>query len=140
MHTQSPIDIDIDIDAELSILDSIDFGIYQIEIIQSYDAQATRAMGSPAISHGEKPPVHLAHYSSTSNNTETKQRSYTVYHNGAWYGMFIAGIFLLLIAALLAGLTLAICGLDSTWLHLKSVSGSAKERYIVFLCFLKGCF
>ena len=69
------------------------------------------------------------------NDTESGQRSYTLYHNKAWYGMVVLAISLLFVCALLAGLTLAICGLDPTWLHLRSITGTAKERYatLVFL-------
>jgi len=37
---------------------------------------------------------------------------------------------LLLVCALLTGLTLAICGLDKTLVQLRSVSGTPKERYV----------
>ena len=59
---------------------------------------------------------------------------YTVYHGGAWIGMFVLACFLLVIYALLAGLTLAICGLDMTWLQMRSITGTAKERYVALSC------
>lgn len=63
-----------------------------------------------------------------SSDTEARQRQYTVYHNAAWYRMLFLAIFLLVFSALLAGLTLAICGLDITWVELRSTAGTAKER------------
>ena len=84
-------------------------------------------MGSPTLPHLERSPLNLVIYAN--RTTETGQRSYTVYHNAAWYGMVALATSLLLVSALLAGLTLAICGLDSTWLHLRSVTGTGKERY-----------
>jgi hypothetical protein len=62
------------------------------------------------------------------SDTESRQRQYTVYHNAAWYRMLFLAIFLLVFCALLAGLTLAICGLDPTWVELRSTAGTAKER------------
>jgi len=64
-------------------------------------------------------------------DTEPRQRQYTVYHNAAWWRMLFLGIFLLAFCALLTGLTLAICGLDPTWLEIRSIAGTAKERYVV---------
>jgi hypothetical protein len=63
------------------------------------------------------------------SDTESRQRQYTVYHNAAWYRMLFLAIFLLVFCALLTGLTLAICGLDPTWVELRSIAGTAKERY-----------
>lgn len=60
----------------------------------------------------------------------------STYRGPAWYGMLAVAFSLLLVSALLAGLTLAICGLDPTWLHLRSVTGTAKERCVVALHFL----
>lgn len=56
--------------------------------------------------------------------------TYTVYHHAAWYGMAALVVFLLITCALLAGLTLAICGLDMTWLQVRCVTGSVKQRYV----------
>jgi hypothetical protein len=110
------------------------FYIYQVGIDLLYDTQTTgstdgSAMGSPTLPRLERSPFYPNLNISAPNNTETGQRSYTLYHNAAWYGMVALATSLLFISALLAGLTLAICGLDSTWLHLRSVTGTAKERY-----------
>jgi len=86
-------------------------------------------MGSPTLPQKERSLFYPNLNISAQSNTEPGQRSYTLYHNAAWYGMFALATFLLFVSALLAGLTLAICGLDSTWLHLRSVTGTAKERY-----------
>jgi len=60
--------------------------------------------------------------------TEVMPRNYVIFHNGAWYGMLIAAGALLIFCSLLAGLTLAVCGLDMTWLQLRSVTGTPRER------------
>jgi metal transporter CNNM len=56
--------------------------------------------------------------------------NYVVFHGGPWIAMAsIAGV-LLVISSLLAGLTLAVCGLDITLLQLQTVTGTAKERWV----------
>jgi metal transporter CNNM len=61
--------------------------------------------------------------------TEPRLYSHIVFHNEAWYVMAaIAGV-LLSLCALLAGLTLALCGLDEKTLHLRSITGPPKQRY-----------
>jgi hypothetical protein len=67
------------------------------------------------------------------NSAETRQYQYVVYHNGACYGMVALASFLLVFCSLLAGLTLAICGLDMTLLQLRCVTGPAKQRYMLRL-------
>ncbi len=61
---------------------------------------------------------------------ETRHRPYIAYHNAAQIGMGFVAATLLLICALLTGLTLAICGLDKTLVQLRSVSGAPRERYV----------
>lgn len=65
--------------------------------------------------------------------SETRQYEYTVYHDGAYYGFIALASFLLVIYSLLAGLILAVCGLDMTLLHLKSITGPVKQRYSLHL-------
>jgi metal transporter CNNM len=60
---------------------------------------------------------------------EPRLYTYTVYHGMAWYGMATLGVVLLTLCSLLAGLTLALGGLDMTWLQLRSVTGTPKQRY-----------
>jgi hypothetical protein len=60
--------------------------------------------------------------------TTSSSYTYNVYHGGAWIGMFALACILLVVYALLAGLPLAICGLDMTWLQMRSITGTAKER------------
>ena len=60
--------------------------------------------------------------------TTTASYSYTVYHHGPWFAMAALAGVLLIICSLLAGLTLAVCGLDMTLLQLQSVAGTAKQR------------
>jgi len=61
--------------------------------------------------------------------TEPRVYTYTVYHNETWYGMFAVAVILLTLYSLLAGLTLGVCGLESTWVQLKCVTGTPKQRY-----------
>jgi hypothetical protein len=63
--------------------------------------------------------------------TVSNQRtlSYTVYYGGAMYGMVGLAAALLTLCAMLAGLTLALCALDMTWLRLRSISATPKEKY-----------
>ena len=65
--------------------------------------------------------------------SETRHYAYTVYHNGAYYGMIALASFLLVFCSLLVGLTLAVCGLDMTLLHLRSITGPVKQRYSLCL-------
>jgi hypothetical protein len=60
---------------------------------------------------------------------ESRLYAYTVYHGIAWYGMAVLAGVLLTLCSLLAGLTLALGGLDITWLQLRSATGTAKQRY-----------
>ena len=62
-------------------------------------------------------------------------RPYTIarFHHGAWVGMSILATVLLIISALLAGLTLGVCGLDSTLLQLRCITGTPRERYVIKL-------
>jgi len=62
------------------------------------------------------------------NITTMKTYDYIVFHGGPWYAMATVAGLLLVICSLLAGLTLAVCGLDRTLLQLQTVTGSAKER------------
>jgi hypothetical protein len=61
---------------------------------------------------------------------ETKHYSFARFHNGAWVGMAILAAILLILSALLAGLTLGVCGLDATLLQLRCVTGTPRERYV----------
>jgi hypothetical protein len=63
------------------------------------------------------------------NLTTTRPYNYIVFHGAPWYAMATVAGLLLVICSLLAGLTLAVCGLDITLLQLHAVTGSAKERY-----------
>jgi uncharacterized membrane protein len=60
---------------------------------------------------------------------ETVPYSVMRFHYGAWIGMSILAAVLLILCALFAGLTLAVCGLDRTLLQLKCITGTPKERY-----------
>jgi hypothetical protein len=60
---------------------------------------------------------------------ETKPYSITRFHHGAWIGMFILAVVLLILCALFAGLTLGVCGLDATLLQLRCVTGTPREKY-----------
>jgi metal transporter CNNM len=59
---------------------------------------------------------------------ESRLYTYTVYHGIAWCGMAALAVILLILCSLLAGLTLALGGLDITWLQLRSVTGTPKQR------------
>lgn len=52
------------------------------------------------------------------------------YYHGNRIGMSILAASLLIAAGLSTGLILAICGLDYSWLEMKSVTGSPKERFV----------
>jgi hypothetical protein len=56
-------------------------------------------------------------------------QTYTRYHGGPFWGMAVLAICLVMICAVLAGLTLAVCGMDDTWLHILSMSGDMHQRY-----------
>ena len=60
---------------------------------------------------------------------ETKPYGIARFHHGAWVGMSILAAVLLILCALLAGLTLGVCGLDSTLLQLRCITGTPRERY-----------
>ncbi|TAQ85490.1 hypothetical protein B7494_g6184 [Chlorociboria aeruginascens] len=62
------------------------------------------------------------------NLTEQHTYTYTVYKGGAWYGIAIVSAVLLNIAGLLAGLILAICGLNMRLLQMRAVTGTPKQR------------
>ncbi|PMD39201.1 hypothetical protein L207DRAFT_491161 [Hyaloscypha variabilis F] len=59
---------------------------------------------------------------------ETRPYAIARFHHGAWVGMSILATVLLIISALLAGLTLGVCGLDSTLLQLRCITGTPRER------------
>jgi hypothetical protein len=61
--------------------------------------------------------------------TESRLYTYTVYHGIAWFGMVFLAFALLTACSLLAGLTLALGGLDPTWLQLRSVAGTPRQRF-----------
>ncbi|PVH70262.1 hypothetical protein DL98DRAFT_620045 [Cadophora sp. DSE1049] len=54
--------------------------------------------------------------------------SYTVFYGGAQIAMIAVAVILVIICALLTGLTLAVCGLDMNYLQLRSVAGTPQER------------
>jgi hypothetical protein len=60
---------------------------------------------------------------------ETISYSVARFHHGAWIGMSILALVLLTLCALLAGLTLGVCGLDTTLLHLRCATGTTRERF-----------
>lgn len=60
---------------------------------------------------------------------ETKPYTSPRFHHGAWIGMSILAVVLLILCALLAGLTLGVCGLDSTLLQMRCITGTPRERY-----------
>ena len=60
---------------------------------------------------------------------ESRLYTYTVYHGLAWCGMAALALTLLTLCSLLAGLTLALGGLDSTLLQIRSVTGIARQRF-----------
>jgi len=66
-------------------------------------------------------------------NLDAKHVHYPLWYDGMWYGMAATAFALLLLCALLAGLTLAVCGLDATWLQMRAVTGTPKQRYEPFL-------
>ena len=77
---------------------------------------------------------HISTPKQLSNSTQpifTKVKSVPclVVYDGAWWGMLALAIALLSICALLAGLTLAVCGLNTTILQLRSVTGTPKQRH-----------
>lgn len=51
------------------------------------------------------------------------------YHGYQWYLMVWLAFTLLVLCFLIAGLTLGVCGLDMTWLEMRSITGTAKQRY-----------
>lgn len=92
-------------------------------------------MVSAVLSPDDDPPIGLgpSFYqdgldSGTSSNYYTMYVARTVYRHGAWFGMVAVAVFLLFFCALLAGLTVAICGLDPTWLQLRGIAGTPQER------------
>ncbi|KAK0111301.1 hypothetical protein ONS95_001672 [Cadophora gregata] len=54
--------------------------------------------------------------------------SYTVFYGGAQIAMIAVAAILVIICALLTGLTLAVCGLDINYLQLRTVTGTPQER------------
>ncbi len=56
-------------------------------------------------------------------------RTWLVFQGPARLGMGFAAGFLLLVCSLMAGLILAVCGLDETILKMKSVTSTGKTRY-----------
>lgn len=73
-----------------------------------------------------------------SNSVQSIPRAYTegfwpVTNNGELFGMIAAACVLLLFYALLAGLTLAVCGLDLTWLHMRLITGTSKQRFTFYV-------
>ena len=59
---------------------------------------------------------------------ESKSYQFKVFHGGAWWAMACLAGFLLCLCALLAGLTLGVCGLDMAWLQMRAITGTTKER------------
>jgi hypothetical protein len=86
---------------------------------------------SPYMTLRARNTVHNDLNSAGWNLTETRTHTYTVYHNGAWYGMAALSVILVTLCGLFAGLTLALCGLDMTWLQIASVTGNPKKRYLL---------
>lgn len=60
--------------------------------------------------------------------SEDRQFTYVVFYGGAQIAMMVVAGLLVAFCALLTGLTLAVCGLDMNYLHLRSVTGTPKER------------
>jgi hypothetical protein len=68
--------------------------------------------------------------SSSRQLVDSRSVPYPVAYDGAWYGMLSLAVALLMLCALLAGLTLAVCGLNVTFLELRSVTGTPKQRHV----------
>ncbi|KAL2065398.1 hypothetical protein VTL71DRAFT_3068 [Oculimacula yallundae] len=62
------------------------------------------------------------------NGGDNQAFEYTVFFGPARIAMIVVAVILVIISALLTGLTLAVCGLDTNYLHLRSVTGTAQER------------
>jgi hypothetical protein len=64
---------------------------------------------------------------------------YRRYHFGTdalpFFGFATLALFILLLCALLAGLTLAVCSLDIVWLQVMSVTGNQRQRLLSLLDF-----
>lgn len=64
----------------------------------------------------------------------SKTTTITYYRGKLVWALVFAAMFLCLLTALFTGLTLAVCGLDKTWVKLKCVTGTPRERYaFIFL-------
>jgi hypothetical protein len=59
----------------------------------------------------------------------SKTTTTTYYRGKLVWALVFAAVFLCLLTALFTGLTLAVCGLDKTWVKLKCVTGTPRERY-----------
>jgi hypothetical protein len=61
-------------------------------------------------------------------SSDIKHVPYLEFHDALWYWMLLLAVALLMICALLAGLTLAVGGLNTTFLQLRCVTGTRKQR------------
>lgn len=73
----------------------------------------------PHIHHHPQAPGNKLHYPGIPG-----------YHGALWYGMVSVVVVLVLIYALLAGLTLALCGLETSVVEIRCTTGSAKQQYV----------
>jgi cell division protein FtsX len=84
-------------------------------------------------------PIPSAEFPLTDGNLDTKHVHYPLWYDGMWYGMAATAFVLLLLCALLAGLTLAVCGLEVTLLQMRVVTGTPKQRYEPLLLLAQYC-
>ncbi|OBT64521.1 hypothetical protein VE03_05345 [Pseudogymnoascus sp. 23342-1-I1] len=71
---------------------------------------------------------------SPAENCECYRRYRFDENKGPFLGFLIIALTLVIIAALLAGLTLAISSLDMTWLQIMSTTGPKRRRWVSFRC------
>ena len=58
-----------------------------------------------------------------------RSRVHIEYQGFQWYLRAFLALTLLTLCFLIAGLTLGVCGLDPTWLQMRGITGTAKQRY-----------
>jgi hypothetical protein len=93
-----------------------------------YTLESNTYLNSFAAMSNYSAPSHPPNVTQSTIRT-TKTIELLVFHNAAWYGSLCIALALLSICALLAGLTLAVCGLNCTVLQLRTATGTPRQRY-----------
>lgn len=87
-------------------------------------------MNTQYIAARTAPPVTLPPTTTDFARLSTRSILHHQFVGTQWYLMLFVAFLLLCVCFLIAGLTLGVCGLDTRWLEMRSLTGTPKERYV----------